>query len=208
MTRAEKGTMSTLAAAIGLLWTGLCLGAAAQRTPGHPKPRASVTLSVGDQVTIGGQLYFVGYSLYPAPAPIPSPVPPVPLPTPTPAPTPSPGPAPLVYGMRNARRDWANVFSPGQTILIEGVHFGSAPGTVQINGQGVPVQSWSDNEIVIVCPNTQQFGAQPLLVTTAGGQSYTLTSGLVILPPPGKGDRAPGKRPSARETGRRLPGAP
>lgn len=62
MTRSE---IAALTAAAGLL---CALGASARpvkRAPGHPAPRAAISLNLGDQVTIGGQSFTVSYGLIP-----------------------------------------------------------------------------------------------------------------------------------------------
>lgn len=169
-------------------------GHAPKRPLAHLKPKAAIILQIGDQVTINGHPFVVGYGLIPVgsgPAPTPTPTPtPVPTPTPTPTPTPNPTPAPdiVIYGYRDAQRNPALAFLPGTTVYIEGVNFGARAGTVKVGNTVVLPQSWRDTQIEILCPPLP-IGAKTgpvLLEIRRPDGSYNQVMGFTIIAPPGK----------------------
>ncbi len=101
-------------------------------------------------------------------------------------PTPPP-PDMAVYAYRNGNRDYATVFSPGQTIFIVGKGFQLPPGTVSVNHANVPVVTWTDTEIQIVCPalaTGATGGPAALDIIRADHGDYSSTMAFVILPAP------------------------
>lgn len=105
--------------------------------------------------------------------------------------TPAIGPAPdmTVWGFRNGNRDYSNIFSPGQTIFIEGKGFGAPAGTVAINHRQVPVEAWNDAEIRVTCPSLDtgaKSGPATLDIVRADHGSYNSSVAFTILLPPGR----------------------
>lgn len=159
----------------------------------RPKPKATVSLKVGDLVEIDGQVFAVSYGLAqvgsaPTPSPLPTPTP-TPTPSPTPGPVPNPTPAPdmTVYEYRDNHRNPATAFLPGTTVWIEGDGFGTAPGQVLINNVAVPTQSWTNTEIEIICPTRAAAGNPPgpinLGIVRSTGGSYYAMAFTIIGPP-------------------------
>lgn len=189
ITSLERAVIIALSLIISICWASAASSAkhhlsSHQKPIVRHKPRATATLSLGDTVVIGGITYTVQATLVPNSNSTPIPTP---IPTPTPTPTPTPGPDLSVYGYRNSTRDWVTFFHPGDLVLIEGVHFGATPGKVLVNSISVPIRTWADTEIGILCPNTTTFGTTLLTVMAADGRSWHSLQGFAILPVPGRG---------------------
>jgi hypothetical protein len=89
---------------------------------------------------------------------------PTPVPVPVPVPTPVPSPAPFVSGYRDGNRNPQTIFSPGQTIFIDGTGYGPPAGTVTVNNTVCKVYAWADTEIAITAPPLSSYPAGPVLL--------------------------------------------
>lgn len=173
---------------LALLLGAVCWASPA-RVKSHAKPKAApILLHLGDVVTLGAATYkvSVGSVFVLTPIPIPTPLP-VPMPTPIPTPVP-PGRTITVWGYRGGNRNPVNVFSPGQTVFIEGAGFGVPAGQVTVNGSVCPSFAWADNEVEIVAPPLNSFPPGPvvLTVTAADKRTWTSATGFSLVPLPGK----------------------
>jgi hypothetical protein len=153
---------------------------------------APITLNIGDQVIVGGQLFTVSATLVPAAAAPPVVTPPIVVPPPPP---PALCPIPLVSGYRDANRnppaapDFA--LHAGTVAFVDGSCFGSVPGSLSFSimpplgtGLVVPLQvlSWSVAEIsYIVPPFTSPQALGNLTVTRADGVSQAFR-GFSVVP--------------------------
>lgn len=155
-----KHDIGFLVILIAVCWAGVGVDAASRAKP-RPKPRAApILLRLGDVVSVGGVAYTVsaGTVLVLTPAP-------VPVPIPVPVPTPAPSPAPFVSGYRDGQRNPQTLFSPGQTVFIDGSNFGPPAGTVRVNNQVVKVYAWTDTEIAITAPPLNGYPPGPVILS-------------------------------------------
>lgn len=168
----------------------------AHRPKARPTAANIVVVISGVGVGSDGVTYdYLGSITLTPRVPVPVPVP-VPIPVPVPVPVPTPGPLVPVWvnGFRNGNRDWATVFTPGQTVFIEGQGFGAPAGTVSVNHALVPALAWTDTEIRIVCP-AQPVGAATGRVTLdimrADKRGWDSSLGFTLVLPPGAKGRVP-----------------
>lgn len=102
-----------------------------------------------------------------SPTPFPSPAPSA-IPSPAPSPTPAP---PLITGLA--------VQEPDSVLVLDGT-FPAAAGTVTVDGDPVPVLSWSPRQIRCQIPITGMGSDGPVVVSAANGgassQPHPLTS--------------------------------
>ncbi len=111
----------------------------------RPHAAAPVTLQLGDQVIIGGQIFVVSPGLAPVGA------------GPAPPPPPPPPPNARIGGYKHGNRDWTTIAVRGENFWILGSGFGTpagaAFGRVQIGGMEAVVKGWSDSEINLQIPD-------------------------------------------------------
>ncbi len=162
------------------------------RGPRGPQPRAApISLSVGDQVVINGQLYVVGVALIPFQGPTPTPAP-------GPAPTPAPGPVvptPTVNEFRDPTRQFAvRQLTGSANFWIYGANFGVVPGTLTVAGARLPLLHWDDQWIESTAPPFVA-GASPSMWTimradgSSTGGFYSFMGPAIVQPPPPAGQR-------------------
>lgn len=99
------------------------------------------------------------------------------------------GPDPVVWGYRDAQRNFTNAFAPGATVTISGQGFGMTPGIVKVNHSAVPIVKWTDTEIEIQCPSLPPgsvSGPVSLDILRADNKSWNASQGFSINLPGGK----------------------
>jgi len=68
---------------------------------------------------------------------------------------------------------------PGQTVTVSGTGLGNQGGTATINGQGAPVQSWSDTAVTVQVPSTATSGALTF-VRAVDSKSFSAPQSLTV----------------------------
>ncbi|MEG0477223.1 MAG: S8 family serine peptidase [Raoultibacter sp.] len=71
-------------------------------------------------------------------------------------------------------------------IALSGFFFGPAPGSVSIAGVQAPVESWSENEVVVQCPSQIKAGVHEIQLAASNTQTSRKTLALDIPPDPSK----------------------
>ena len=71
-----------------------------------------------------------------------------------------------------------NTTSDNRVVSVTGFGFGTAAGSLKLNGSAVPTSSWSDTKIVFTVPTGTTAGAAPISITRSTGLSSV--NGLTI----------------------------